>query len=75
LAAIFRDSVRANMPWSDVEARFIAAGASISKGQGSRVSVSLNGVDGCFSRLAEEQRGPAQTEPLHRRLGSQHPGE
>jgi HicA toxin of bacterial toxin-antitoxin, len=50
LAAIFADPVRANVPWSDVEALFIAAGASISQGRGSRVRVSLNGVDAVFHR-------------------------
>ena len=50
LAAIFTDPVRANVPWADVEALFIAAGASISQGRGSRVRISLNGVDAVFHR-------------------------
>ena len=50
LAAIFSDPVRANVPWLDVEALFIGAGASISQGRGSRVRVSLNGVDAVFHR-------------------------
>jgi hypothetical protein len=50
LAAIFADPVRANVPWADVEALFIAAGASISQGRGSRVRVSLNGIDAVFHR-------------------------
>jgi hypothetical protein len=50
LAAIFTDPVRANVPWSDVETLFMAAGASISQGRGSRVRVSLNGVDAVFHR-------------------------
>jgi hypothetical protein len=48
--AIFADPVRANVPWADVEALFIAAGASISQGRGSRLRVSLNGVDAVFHR-------------------------
>jgi hypothetical protein len=50
LEAIFADPVRANISWSDVEALFAAAGASISQGRGSRVRVSLNGIDAVFHR-------------------------
>jgi hypothetical protein len=50
LQAIFADPVRANVPWAEIEALFIAAGASISEGRGSRVRVSLNGVDAVFHR-------------------------
>jgi len=50
LQAVFADPVRANVPWADIEALFIAAGASISQGRGSRVRVSLNGVDAVFDR-------------------------
>ena len=35
---------------TDIEAMFIAAGAAISEGRGSRVRVSLNGVDAVFHR-------------------------
>lgn len=48
--AIFADPVRANIAWSDVEAMFIAAGATISQGRGSRVRVSLGGIDAVFHR-------------------------
>ncbi len=50
LQAVFADPVRANVLWADIEALFIAAGASISEGRGSRVRVSLNGVDAVFHR-------------------------
>ena len=50
LEAVFADPVRANVAWADVEALFIAAGASISQGRGSRLRVSLNGVDAVFHR-------------------------
>ncbi|QTN20180.1 type II toxin-antitoxin system HicA family toxin [Brevundimonas sp. AJA228-03] len=50
LDAIFADPVRANVAWSDVEALFAAAGGTISEGRGSRVRVSLNGVDAVFHR-------------------------
>jgi hypothetical protein len=50
LQAVFADPVRANVLWADIEVLFIAAGASISEGRGSRVRVSLNGVDAVFHR-------------------------
>lgn len=50
LEAIFSDPLRANIAWSDIEALFVAAGAVVSQGRGSRVRVSLNGVDAVFHR-------------------------
>jgi hypothetical protein len=47
--------VRANVPWADVEALFVAAGASVSEGRGSRVRVSLNEVDAVFHRPHPEK--------------------
>jgi hypothetical protein len=42
--------VLSNVLWADVEALFGAMGAAISQGRGSRVRVSLNGVDAVFHR-------------------------
>jgi hypothetical protein len=50
LQAVFADPVRADVLWADVEALFVAAGAAITEGRGSRVRVSLNGVDAVFHR-------------------------
>jgi len=50
LEAVFADPIRANIVWTDVEALFVAAGADVSEGRGSRVRVSLNGVDAVFHR-------------------------
>jgi hypothetical protein len=50
LNAIFFDPVRANVVWADIESLFIALGGSLSEGRGSRVRVSLNGVDAIFHR-------------------------
>ena len=50
LEAIFADPVRANVARSDEEAVVLATGAAISEGRGSRVRVSLNGVDAVFHR-------------------------
>jgi hypothetical protein len=50
LRAVFAEPVQANIPWREVEAMLRAAGAEISEGRGSRVRVSLNGVDAVFHR-------------------------
>ena len=50
LEALFADPPRSGIPWRDVEALFIAAGAEISEGSGSRVRVALNGVRAVFHR-------------------------
>lgn len=48
--AIFEDPVRSNIPWADIETLFEAAGAAMSPGPGSRLRVSLNGIDAVFHR-------------------------
>lgn len=50
LEAVFDDPIRSNIPWRDVEAMLIAAGAEITEGRGSRVRVALNGVRAVFHR-------------------------
>lgn len=50
LTAIFADPVRAGIVWRDIEALFVACGAEISEGNGSRVRVALNGVRAVFHR-------------------------
>jgi hypothetical protein len=50
LAAIFEEPTRANIAWRDVEAMFVAFGARVRPGRGSRVRVSLNGRDATFHR-------------------------
>jgi hypothetical protein len=50
LEAIFADPVRANVPWADVEGLFVALGAMVSEGRGSRVRVCLKDVDAVFHR-------------------------
>ena len=50
LDAIFAEPVRSNVLWADVEALFRAAGATLSEGRGSRMRISLNGVDAVFHR-------------------------
>ena len=50
LQAIFERPERANIAWRDVEALFIALGAEISEGSGSRVRVALKDVRAVFHR-------------------------
>jgi hypothetical protein len=50
LQAVFDDPVRSNIPWRDIEAMLIAAGAEITEGKGSRVRIALNGVRAVMHR-------------------------
>jgi hypothetical protein len=50
LQEIFSKRVQAGILWTDIEALFRALGAEISEGRGSRVRVSLNGIDAIFHR-------------------------
>jgi len=50
LQAIFKDPVRSNIPWSDIEKLLLALGGEISEGRGSRVRVFLSGVRAVFHR-------------------------
>jgi hypothetical protein len=50
LEAIFEKPERANILWRDVEALFIALGADITDGNGSRRRVALKGVRAVFHR-------------------------
>ena len=48
LAAIFAEPTRANIDWTAIEALFVHLGATVEEGRGSRVRVSLDGVDKVF---------------------------
>ncbi|QND52067.1 type II toxin-antitoxin system HicA family toxin [Phyllobacterium sp. 628] len=50
LAAIFAEPVQAGIVWRDIEALFVACGADVTEGQGSRVRVALNGARAVFHR-------------------------
>ncbi len=50
LEAIFEKPERANIDWKDIETLFLALGAEISEGNGSRVRVALKGVRAVFHR-------------------------
>lgn len=50
LEKLFLNPVHSNIVWRDIEAMFIALGADISEGSGSRVRVALNQVRAVFHR-------------------------
>ena len=52
---IYKDPIPANINWKDIEAHFLALGAEISEGNGSRVRVKLNGVRAVFHRPHPEK--------------------
>lgn len=53
--AIFQNPVRSNVIWTDIENLFSGLGGDVSEGRGSRVRVSLNGVDAVFHRPHPEK--------------------
>ena len=55
LRAVFADPVRANITWRDIEALFVALGAEVSEGSGSRVRVAFGGVRAVFHRPHPEK--------------------
>lgn len=55
LESVFADPVRADIPWRDVEAMFVALGAIVRSGAGSRVCVALNDVRAVFHRPHPEK--------------------
>ena len=55
LEAIFADPIRSGIPWADIERLFVALGAEITEGRGSRVRISLNGVLATFHRPHPER--------------------
>lgn len=50
LKSVFDKHVPANLKWQDIEALFLALGAQIIEGRGSRVRFELNGVIATFHR-------------------------
>lgn len=48
LELIFTNPIPSNILWKDIESLFIALGATVSQGKGSRVRVKLNDVRAVF---------------------------
>ena len=62
LEAIFEKLERANIAWRDIEAMFVALGAEISEGNGSRVRVALKDVRAVFhARIRVKKLTKAQS--------------
>jgi len=50
LAAVFSEPTRADIPWADIEALFVACGAILREGNGSRVRIELGSRSAVFHR-------------------------
>ena len=50
LKAIFDNPVRSDLAWSDIEKLFVALGAEITEGRGSRVRIALEDMKAVFHR-------------------------
>ena len=50
LELLFKNPVPANILWADIEGLFLALGAELSEGSGSRVRIKLNGMRAVFHR-------------------------
>jgi hypothetical protein len=68
LEAIFEKPERANIAWQDIEALFIALGAEITEGSGSRVRVALKNVRAVFHRSHPRKEANKATVKSVRRL-------
>ena len=55
LSAVFEHPVRADVAWRAIENLFVACGAEISEGNGSRVRIALNNVRATFHRPHPEK--------------------
>ena len=52
---IFSNPIKSDITWSDIESLFMALGAKISEGKGSRIRVELNGERAVFHRPHPEK--------------------
>ena len=50
LQRVFDDPVRSDVRWVDIERLFVALGAEVTEGRGSRMRVFLNGIRAVFHR-------------------------
>jgi len=55
LKAVFKTPTSGSINWSDIESLFIALGADVTEGRGSRVRIELNGVFAVFHRPHPEK--------------------
>ena len=50
LQSIFKNPVQAGINWKDIESLFVALGAEVEEGKGSRVTLTLSGEVAVFHR-------------------------
>ena len=50
ITVIFQNPVPKSLKWSSIESLFVALGATVVEGRGSRVRFELNGIIGTFHR-------------------------
>lgn len=55
LQRVFEKPERADISWNDIEGLFIALGAEVTEGKGSRVRVALNDIRAVFHRPHPER--------------------
>jgi len=55
LQKIFEEPERSDISWKDIEGLFVALGAEITEGRGSRVRVALNDIRAVFHRPHPER--------------------
>jgi len=69
LGRIFEAPDRADIPWCDIEALFVALGGEVSEGRGSRVRLALRGVRAVFHRPhPRKEAGKAMVKSVRRFL-------
>jgi len=50
ICSVLKQPAQPGLSWKDIESAFIAIGAEVTEGRGSRVRVKLNGVKAVFHR-------------------------
>ena len=68
LEAVFGKPTRADIPWADIEGLFVALGAEVAEGSGSRVRICLNGIRYVYHRPHPERtacKGAVETVREH----------
>ena len=68
LQSIFETPVNSSIIWKDIELLFIALGAELSEGRGSRVRVALNRIRAVFHRPHPKKEADKGTVVAVRRL-------
>ena len=69
LVGIFEEPARADLSWARIEKLFVALGAELSEGHGSRIRIYLNGTRAVFHRpLPRKEVGKGALRSVRRSL-------